>query len=300
MDGIERPEADKATPTQSADHQTSNQDRDDLWLPTICFLLSQGMVLSFSVTLCLLIHYCNHGTAAIDGSSLMSEAAVLILHIDAALILFPQCPMILQLFRHRLPDRMVDMTSWITLAGVSDFLVGSLVISACVHALFCYVLIAKDAMVRQRGVDGFSATVFLTGVGWTGHAMLVLMAGLVVMLFSKHRVVDLLTFTIRRKLCLLLGILGVLHGCFVGSGLRVHQERMGGLMWHFAALGALIYLMEMVLGFLGSFRASSISRIIQHPSNVVEIQIQPKVVMPEIGQVSVCSGVVYTSKVNGP
>ena len=223
----------------------------------------------------------------------MSEAAVLILHIDAALVLLPQCPIILQLLRHHLPDRMVDMTSWMTLTAVSDFLVGSLVISAGVHALFCYVLIAKDAMARQRGFDGFLVTVLLTGVGWTGHAMLLLMAGLVVLVFSKHRVVDLLIFTIRRKLCLLLGILAVLHGCFVGPALRVHQVRMGGLMWHFAALGALIYLMEMVLGLFQSFGTSSISRIIQHPSDVVEIQIQPKGVMPEIGQVRVFATVLF-------
>lgn len=295
MDDTDRSEADKATPTQSADQQIFNQDRDDLWLPAICFILSQGMVLSFSVTLCLIIHYCNHGTAAIDGASLMSEAAVLILHIDAALVLLPQCPMILQLLQHRLPDRMVDMTSWMTLAAVSDFIVGSLVISACVHALFCYVLIAKDAMVRHRGFDGFLVTMFLTGVGWTGHAMLLLMTGLVVLRFSKHRVADLLTFTIRRKLCLLLGIFVVLHGCFIGPALQIHQERMGGLTWQFAALGALIYLTEIVLGFLRSFRASSISRIIQHPSDVVEIQIKPKVVMPEIAQVSLCFGGLYTS-----
>ena len=295
MDSIDRSEADKGTLTQSAGHQTSKQDRDDLWLPTICFLLSQCMVLSSSVTLCLLIHYCNHGRAAIDGASLMSEAAVLILHIDAALVLLPHCPMILQLLRQRLPDRMVDITSWMTLTAVSDFIVGSLVISACFHAISCYVLLARDSMVRQRGFHGFLVTVFLTGVGWTGHAMLVLMAGLVVLLFSKHRVADLLTYTIRRKLCLLLGILAVLHGCFFGPALRVHQQQIGGLTWQFAALGALIYFAEIVLGLLQSFGASSISRIIQHPSDVVEIQIKPKVVMPEIGQVSLCFGVLYTS-----
>ena len=299
MPSIERPETDKGKPTQSADQQTLIQDRDDLWLPAICFILSQGMLLSFSVTLCLIIHYCNHGTAAIDGASLMSEAAVLILHIDAAIILLPQCPLILQLLRQRLPNRMVDVSSWMTLAAVSDFIVGSLVISACVHALFCYVLIAKDSMVRQRGFDGFLITIFLTGVGWTGYAMLLLMAGLVVLLFSKHGVADLLTFTIRRKLCLLLGILAVLHGCFIGPGLQVHQQRMGGLTWHFAALGALMYLTEMVLGFLQCFRPSSIARIIQHPSDVVEIQIKPKVVMSEIGQVSLCYGIISMFEVTG-
>lgn len=287
MDGTETSEADKMTPTPSARPQTLDQDRDDLWMPATCFFLSQGMIFSFSVTLCLIIHYCNHGTAAIDGASLMSEAAVLILHIDAAIVLLPHCPIILQLLRHRLPDRLLDMTSWMTLAAVSDFIVGSLVIFASVHALFCYILLAKDSILRQRGFDGFLVTTFLSGVGWTGHAMLFLMAGLIVHRFRKHRVAGLLTFTLRRTLGLLLGVLVVLHGSFIGPALQVHQQRMGGLTWHFAALGALIYLTEVILGFPRSFRSSSISRIIQHPSNVVEIQIQPKVVMPEIGQVSV-------------
>ncbi|KAL9099349.1 MAG: hypothetical protein Q9163_005140 [Psora crenata] len=236
--------------------------------------------------------YCLSNTAA-DGKVLatqvfhaVSRASGAVLYLDVAFVLFPTCHKLMCLLRQTFLARLLDLDSRF---HMHELIAWSMVLFTWVHVSAQWTLLAWQAASREAGFKGFLMDSFATGVGWTGHVMLILLMLISLTSLENARQTSFLRFWTTHQLCFLFIVLWCVHEDFVHQGSRTSRWIIEGTLWQYCSCEAVVYLGEVILRQFHRSAIVSMSKIIQHPSQVVEVQIEKGRLTPKIGQyIKIC------------
>ena len=143
-------------------------------------------------------------------------------------------------------------------------------------------LVARDG----QGIKRFLTTNFATAPGLSGYVML---ATLMVMAVTSTRTTrrdGFERFWSMHHLFIIFFLSWSVHGAFckIKPGGAPSCERTG-LFWQCWIYGGAVYLLERILREWRGRRKTFVTKVVQHPRNVVEIQMTKEKIKPRAGQV---------------
>jgi NADPH oxidase len=156
-----------------------------------------------------------------------------------------------------------------------------------VHTIAHWVNLGKFAAVNRLGFKGFIAANFLTGPGWTGYIMLIALMAMVLTAMEKPRRANFERFWYTHHLFVIFFIFWSIHGafCMIKPDFEPFCDGIG-VFWEYWMYGGFAYLAERVCREIRGRHKTFISKVVQHPSNVVEVQIKKENTKTRAGQVS--------------
>ena len=209
-------------------------------------------------------------------------AATVILHFDVALILFPVCHTLISMLRatsfSAFPQRGNGPT-------YHNILAWSMALFAWVHAIAHWINYAHVANENGWGIKGVFLLSLATGAGWSGHVMLVLLTLIAITSTESVRVGKPDMLHAFHHMSVVIFMLWSVHGAFKTTNARNSVSWTNvATFWQYWIGGGFAYLLERILQeFHGRHRAH-ISKVIQHPSGVIEMQIKKRAVVIQVGQ----------------
>ncbi|GAA94526.1 hypothetical protein E5Q_01178 [Mixia osmundae IAM 14324] len=214
----------------------------------------------------------------------IARAAALTLHFDLALILLPVCRNMISFLRNTPLGAVIPFDSNITFHKAVAW---SMVFFTAVHVTAHMVNFAQLGIASGTNVVGFLGANFATGPGITGWIMTLALAVMVWTAIEKNRRANFERFWYAHHLGLVFFLMWSIHGMFC----MIQPDRPPycsassiGIFWRYWLVGGTIYSYERILRELRSRHKTYITKVIQHPSNVVEIQFQREGAVSRPGQ----------------
>ena len=234
--------------------------------------------------------YCRRSTLTAkefdsNGILLVTHAAAMVLNYDATVILLPICRTLITSLR-RSPLKVYLKTSNELI--YHQLIAWSITFFTWVHTISYWIYYAGLAIKNGRGLKGFLYLNFATGSGWSGHIMFILVsliAATSTQWAQNHKWRPSCT---TYHVYILVFILWSIH-CVLAIPMAEERTSWKGLacFWHYWLFGGLAYLIERVLREVRGRYKVHISKVIQHPSNVVELQMKQKKLVCRVGQVCI-------------
>lgn len=270
---------------------SSRREKMHRWAvgPGLQYVLAATFALIHVVVFALgiLNHYPNGklaGSFSILGDACsIARAAALVLQLDAAILIFPVCRTLMSLLRRTFMSRFVRFDESISFhTQVAWFMV----FFAWVHAISHWMAVAHLAAKKPHGLKGFLFISFATRPGWTGWIMLITLMIMAATSLKRLRQSNNKRFLNTHDLAILFFVCWSVHGALgiVKTDEAVSAGRLGPFVQYWVC-GGFTYLLELVLRELRGRQRTLITKVIQHPNNVVEIQIKKENLKPRIGQV---------------
>ncbi|KAG6839592.1 hypothetical protein C0991_001108, partial [Blastosporella zonata] len=220
----------------------------------------------------------------------IARTAALVLHVDVIFILLPVCRNFISVLRRTPLNDIIPFDKNITFHKATAW---SIVAGTCVHIAAHMVNFYKLAMLDphatttgQRVVVFLSANV-LTGPGVTGWIMTACLATMVFFAIEKRRRAHFERFWYSHHLFIIFFFCWQLHGMFC----MIQPDRPPycsfnniGVFWRYWVVGGVIWTSERILREIRSRHVTYISKVIQHPSNVMELQIKKEKTTTRAGQ----------------
>lgn len=219
-----------------------------------------------------------------------ARTAALILHIDVIFILIPVCRNFISLLRRTPLNMVIPFDKNLLLHKATGW---SIVVWSVVHILAHMVNFARlamadtDAKTTGDRIVAFLAANFVTGPGVTGWIMTVALGIMAWFAVEKRRRAHFERFWYSHHLFIIFFINWQLHGMFC----MIKPDRPPfcssntiGVFWRYWLVGGLIWIYERVLREIRSRHVTYISKVIQHPSNVMELQIKKEKTTTRAGQ----------------
>jgi len=218
----------------------------------------------------------------------VARTAALILHVDAAFILLPVCRNFVSLLRRTPLNDIIPFDKNITFHKATAW---SIVFWSVVHIIahmynFARLAILSGSTTRER-IEDFLLTNFTTGPGVTGWIMTVVLAVMVWFAMEKRRRAHFERFWYSHHLFIVFFVNWQLHGMFC----MIKPDRPPycsfntiGVFWRYWLVGGVIWIGERVLREVRSRHRTFISKVIQHPSKVMELQIKKDKTTTRAGQ----------------
>jgi NADPH oxidase len=126
---------------------------------------------------------------------------------------------------------------------------------------------------------------FISGPGWTGHVMLLALLLMFLTAWEriKRKYFELFWYT-HHLFAVYFGLFSV-HGMFC----LIKPDRPpycgdGGSFWKYWILSGVLYLTERIIREVRGFQDTTVSKVVLHPSKVVEIQIKKEGIKTQAGQ----------------
>ncbi|KAG5641082.1 hypothetical protein DXG03_006054 [Asterophora parasitica] len=220
----------------------------------------------------------------------IARTAALVLHIDVIFILLPVCRNFISMLRRTPLNDFIPFDKNITFHKATAW---SIVAGTVVHILAHMVNFAKLAMLDPNAkttgqrIAAFFAANFLTGPGATGWIMTAALGVMVFFAIEKRRRAHFEWFWYSHHLFIVFFICWQLHGMFC----MIKPDRPPycsfntiGVFWRYWLVGGVIWIGERILREVRSRHITYISKVIQHPSNVMEIQIKKEKTTTRAGQ----------------
>jgi NADPH oxidase len=220
----------------------------------------------------------------------IARTAALVLHVDAAIILLPVCRNLVSFLRRTSLGSVIPFDKNITLHKATGW---SIVIGSAVHIGAHMVNFARfaiqDPLATNTGdrIIAFIAANFYTGPGATGWIMTVALGIMAWFAVEKRRRAHFERFWYSHHLFIVFFINWQLHGMFC----MIKPDRPPycssntiGVFWRYWLVGGLIWIGERILREVRSRHRTFISKVIQHPSNVMELQIKKEKTTTRAGQ----------------
>ncbi|GLB39986.1 putative NADPH oxidase [Lyophyllum shimeji] len=220
----------------------------------------------------------------------IARTAALVLHVDVIFILLPVCRNFISLLRRTALNNIIPFDKNITFHKATAW---SIVFFTVVHILAHMVNFAKlaildpDAKTTGQRVAAFFAANFLTGPGATGWIMTAALGIMVFFAIEKRRRAHFEWFWYSHHLFIVFFICWQLHGMFC----MIKPDRPPycsfdtiGVFWRYWLVGGVIWIWERILREIRSRHITYISKVIQHPSNVMELQIKKEKTTTRAGQ----------------
>ncbi|KAG0005511.1 hypothetical protein BGZ79_004265 [Entomortierella chlamydospora] len=201
----------------------------------------------------------------------IARGAALVLHVDSGLILFPVCRTLISWLRSTPLNRIVPFDKAITFHKAIAW---SIVFFTILHTVAHYSNFWKLSRTDPARYS-FWYLMFISGPGLTGHLMLLLLGVMVVTSMPAVRQRKFEIFWYWHHLFLLFFFFFSFHGafCLLTPDRKPHCKDISSFWKYWIASGS-VYLLERVLREWRANQKTTISRVILHPSKVVEIQIK--------------------------
>jgi NADPH oxidase len=161
----------------------------------------------------------------------------------------------------------------------------SIVFFSWIHTIAHWVNFARFAIATNSGVVGFLLINFRSGPGATGYVMLIALMAMVFTAVEKPRRTNFERFWYTHHLFVVFFFAWSFHGAFCMIKPDTAPFCSGiGVFWKWWLVGGFVYLFERFMRELRGTHKTYISKVIQHPSKVCEIQIRKENVRPKAGQ----------------
>ncbi|CAZ81766.1 unnamed protein product [Tuber melanosporum] len=223
------------------------------------------------------------GPRAVFGVTLpIARSAALVLHVDVALILLPVCRNLISMARQTALNGIIQFDKNITFHKMTAW---SIVFFSWLHTIAHWNNFAQLAIKEKLGFVGWLRANFVSGPGWTGYIMLICLMIMAVTAMDKPRRANFERFWYSHHLFLVFFLFWSFHGAFC----MIKPDRPPfcdgiGVFWKFWVFGGLLYLGERIKREIRGKHKTYISKVIEHPSNVVEIQIKKEHTKAKAGQ----------------
>ncbi|KJA25251.1 hypothetical protein HYPSUDRAFT_53163 [Hypholoma sublateritium FD-334 SS-4] len=218
----------------------------------------------------------------------IARSAALVLHVDVIFILLPVCRNFISILRRTPLNDIIPFDKNITFHKATAW---SIVIGSFVHIAAHMVNFYKLALIASTTTGGrvvaFLGANFLTGPGATGWIMTAALGIMVYFAREKQRRAHFERFWYSHHLFIVFFICWQLHGMFC----MIKPDRPPycspntiGVFWRYWLVGGVIWIFERILREVRSRHVTYISKVIQHPSNVMEVQIKKEKTTTRAGQ----------------
>ncbi|KAJ7244433.1 NADPH oxidase [Mycena haematopus] len=223
----------------------------------------------------------------------IARAAALVLHVDVIFILLPVCRNFISIVRRTPLGDVIPFDKNITLHKATGWsiVVGS-VVHTLAHIVNLYRLTMADTSARTTGqrVAFFISANFMIGPLITGWLMWICLGVMVFFAMEKRRGSKnggFERFWYTHHLFIPFFILWQLHGmfCMIQPDLPPYCSfNTIGVFWRYWLVGGVIWIYERILREVRSRHVTYISKVIQHPSDVMELQIKKERTTQRAGQ----------------
>ncbi|KAJ1975517.1 hypothetical protein H4R34_004305 [Dimargaris verticillata] len=217
-------------------------------------------------------------SAAIVAMGAIGRAAAMCLNFDSAFILLLVCRNVLSVLRATLVGRVLTLDKNIHAHKVAGW---TIMIMTAVHVVAHY---AKSALYQAKE---FSMAVYMkkmivSEVGGTGHLLILALVLMVITAIARVRRTNFELFYYTHHLFIAYYILCIMHGYYVDGGGQKGAWSMA--FWKFFLVPGFLYLAERIAREVRGRQATNITRVVQHPSRVVQIQFKKEALKPKTGQ----------------
>jgi hypothetical protein len=213
----------------------------------------------------------------------IARAAALNLHFNVAVLLFPVCRTLISLLRQTPLNGIVQFDKNITFHKLVAW---AIVFFTWVHTLAHWNNFAQLAAKSGQGFKGFLLLNFASGPGWSGYVMLFALMAIAVTSMERFKKPKFERFWYTHHLFVVFFVFWSVHGAFCMIKTDSAPFCFGtGVFWQYWMYGGVIYLFERVAREVRGRHKTYISKVIQHPSNVVELQIKKEKTKTRAGQV---------------
>lgn len=253
----------------------------------LIFALLHGMVFAFGFMNYHLKDNLSGARATFGFTYAVARASALVLHVDVALILFPVCRTLISLARQTPLNGIVQFDKNISLHKMTAW---SIVFFSWLHTIAHWNNFAQLAVKNGLGFKGWLLANFATGPGWSGYVMLIALMAMVATSVEKARRKRFERFWNTHHLFVVFFLFWSIHGafCMIQPDFGPFCEAFGGsaigVFWQYWMYGGFIYLLERVAREVRGKHKTYISKVVQHPSNVCEIQIKKEHTKMKAGQ----------------
>lgn len=246
------------------------------------FVLVHGLIFAFGFMNYQLKDNLTNARATFGITYPIARSAALVLHFDIALILFPVCRTLISLLRQTPLNSIVPFDKNITFHKNIAY---SIVFFTWVHTIAHWHNFAQLAAKQKLGFIGFLKINFLTGPGWSGYVMLFALMAMLFTSIEKPRRANYERFwSVHHLFIIFFGFWSV-HGAFCMIKTDSAPFCFGtGVFWEYWMYGGFAYLLERVLREVRGRHKTYVTKVIQHPSNVVEIQMHKERTKTRAGQ----------------
>ena len=211
-----------------------------------------------------------------------ARAAALVLHFDVALVLFPVCRTLISLLRQTPLNGIIQFDKNISFHKMIAY---SLVFFTWVHTIAHWNNFAQLAAKEKIGFVGFLKINFLTGPGWSGYVMLTSLMLMFATSIEKPRRANYERFWGVHHLFVVFFAFWSIHGAFCMIKADTAPFCFGdGVFWEYWMYGGFAYLLERIAREVRGRHTTFVTKVIQHPSNVCEIQIHKEKTKMRAGQ----------------
>ena len=163
----------------------------------------------------------------------------------------------------------------------------SLFIFSWIHTIAHGVNFGQFTAKNDLGAAGFFLLSLQSGPGWSGYAMLIALTAMVATSVEKPRRANYERFWSVHHLFIVFFVFFSVHGafCMIKPDFEPFCAEAGNF-WMYWIAGGVIYLLERVAREWRGRHRTTITKVVQHPSNVVEVQIRKENTNTRAGQVS--------------
>jgi predicted ferric reductase len=246
------------------------------------FMLVHVLIFAFAVLNFALKDNLTTARATFGVTYVIARSAALVLHFDIAILIFPVCRTLISMARQTPLNGIIQFDKNITFHKLTAW---SIVFFSWVHTIAHWNNFAQLAAKQSLGFKGFLLANFVTGPGWSGYIMLAALMAMAITSYEKFRRAKFERFWYTHHLFVVFFIFWSVHGAFCMIKTDNAPFCFGtGVFWEYWMYGGFIYLLERVMREVRGRHKTYISKVIQHPSNVTEIQIKKDRTTTRAGQ----------------
>ncbi|KAG8405765.1 hypothetical protein J3458_021699 [Metarhizium acridum] len=261
--------------TQEKQQDLSTREKFDRWMINegyrrvfvFVFMVTHALIFAFAS-----VHYAMkdslQGARDIFGFTfVIARASAVVLHVDVGIILFPVCRTLISLMRQTPLNGIIQFDKNIT-----------------------FHITTAWSIVFFSGFYGWLLANFASGPGWTGYVMLIALMGMVITSVEKPRRANYERFWYTHHMFIVFFFFWSLHGafCMIQPDVAPFCTSIGasaiGVFWQYWMYSGFVYLAERIARELRGRHKTYISKVIQHPSQVCEIQIKKQNTKTRAGQ----------------
>ncbi|KAL8825060.1 MAG: hypothetical protein Q9191_004647 [Dirinaria sp. TL-2023a] len=212
----------------------------------------------------------------------IARAAALVLHFNVAILIFPVCRTLISLARQTPLNGIIQFDKNITFHKLVAW---AIVFWSWVHTIAHWNNYAQLAAKNNLGFKGWLLGNFVTGPGWSGYVMLTALMLIALTSIQKFKGKNFERFWYTHHLFIVFFVFWSVHGAFCMIKTDGPPFCAGtGVFWEYWMYSGFIYLLERIAREVRGRHKTFVSKVIQHPSNVVEIQMKKEHTKTRAGQ----------------
>jgi len=217
----------------------------------------------------------------------IARAAALVLHFNVGILIFPVCRTLVSLARQTPLNGIIQFDKNITFHKLVAW---AIVFWSWVHTIAHWNNFAQLAAKNNLGFKGWLLANVLTGPGWSGYVMLTALMLIASTSVQKVKGKNFERFWYTHHLFIVFFVFWSVHGAFCMIKTDAAPFCAGtGVFWEYWMYSGFVYLLERVAREIRGRHKTFVSKVIQHPSNVVEIQMKKEHTKTRAGQVCAAS-----------